>query len=116
MESEYKEGLRENNEKYKKGLVPDSNNIIIHNENHPEIYNLASFQSNVIILQKTKLLKNNFICQICGSQMKMATQNNSIDKVIWRCHKRAPPHDVKTNIREGSIFEGFQIEIYILYF
>jgi len=44
------------------------------------------------------------------------TQNNSIDKVIWRCHKRAPLHDVKTNIREGSIFEGFQIKIYILYF
>ena len=57
------------------------------------------------------MLKNNFLCQICG-----VTQNNLIDKVIWRCHKRAPPHDVKTNIREGSIFEGFQIKIYILYF
>ena len=84
MEFEYKESLRENDEKYKKELIPDSNNIIIHNENHPEIYNLSSFQSNVIInyLQKTKLLKNNFICQICGSQMKMVTQKNSIDKVI----------------------------------
>ena len=84
MEFEYKESLRENDEKYKKELIPDSNNIIMHNENHPEIYNLASFRSNVIInyLQKTKLLKNNFICQICGSQMKMVTQKNSIDKVI----------------------------------
>ena len=88
MESEYNEYLRENYEEYKKGLKPDSNNIIIHNENHPEIYNLASFQSNVIInyLQKTKLLKNNFICQIYGSQLEMVIQNNSIDKVIWRCH------------------------------
>ena len=46
----------------------------------------------------------------------MVTQNNSIDKVIWRCHKRAPPHDIKTNIWEGYIFERFQIKIYILYF
>ena len=88
MESEYNEYLRENDEEYKKGLKYDSNNIIIHNENHPEIYDLASFQSNVIInyLQKTKLLKNNFICQIYGSQLEMVIQNNSIDKVIWRCH------------------------------
>ena len=106
MESEYNEYLREKDKEYKKGLKHDLNNIIKHNENHPEIYNLSSFQSNVIInyLQKTKLLKKNFICQICGSQMKMVTQNNSKDKILWRCHKRAPPHDVKTNIREGFTF------------
>ena len=61
MESEYNEYLREKDKEYKKGLKHDLNNIIKHNENHPEIYNLSSFQSNVIInyLQKTKLLKNN---------------------------------------------------------
>jgi hypothetical protein len=46
----------------------------------------------------------------------MVSNKASIDKLIWRCHKRNPSHDIKINIREGSIFEGFQIKIPILYF
>ena len=48
--------------------------------------------------------------------MNLVTQNSTIDKVIWRCHKRSPPHDERINIREGSIFENLQIKINILYF
>ena len=48
--------------------------------------------------------------------MKMVEYKASIDNLIWRFHKRLPPHDIKINIRNGSIFEGLQIKITVLYF
>ena len=118
MDFEYNNGLKENDEEYKKGLIPQENHMILNNEIPPEIYNISFFQTNIIVnyLQKAGLLKSKFICPICLSEMNMILQNSSIDKLVWRCHKRNPQHDIKKNIREGSIFEGFQIKITILYF
>ena len=48
--------------------------------------------------------------------MNLVTQNSTIDKVIWRCHKRSPLHDEIMHIREASIFENLQIKINILCF
>ena len=48
--------------------------------------------------------------------MNIVDHKASTDKVIWRCHKRINPHDIKINIRNDSIFEGFQSKINVLYF
>ena len=56
------------------------------------------------------------ICPTCGNIMSLIIHKPSKDKIIWRCHKRNPPHDIKINIREGSVFEGFQLKISVLYF
>ena len=42
----------------------------------------------------------------------MCIRNDTIDKHSWRCHKRKLAHDVKINIRLGTIFENFEIKIY----
>ena len=60
---------------------------------------------------KTKILRSNIVCRKCGNVMNMISNNDSIDKLVWRCHKRQPSHNIKINIREGSIFERFQIKI-----
>ena len=118
MDIEYNDEFKFNDEEFKKGLEPNANAINENMEDPPKIDNPASSQINIIInyLQKTGLLRNQNICQKCGRKMNMVTQNSTIDKVIWRCHKRSPPHDERINIREGSIFENVHIKINILYF
>ena len=114
---EYQEEFKDNDEEYKKGLESNPNEINENIEDPPKIYNPASFQINVIInyLQKNGLFKNKNICKKCGSNMNLVTQNSTIDKVIWRCHKRSPP-DERINMREGSIIENLQIKMNLLYF
>ena len=65
--------LRDNDEEYKIGLIIDLNNVIIKNKKPPEIYNISSFQSNMIInhLQKKISKKNKVICPKCRYQMNM---------------------------------------------
>ena len=48
--------------------------------------------------------------------MIICNRKDTIDKVSWRCHKGNPAHDVKINIRVGTIFENSQIKIQIIYF
>ena len=43
-------------------------------------------------------------------------RNDTIDKIAFRYHRRNPIHDIKINIRNGSIFENFQVKIQIIYF
>ena len=118
MDPEYNVEFEDNDKEYKEGLESNPNLFNEINDEPPTIYNPASFQANIIInyLQKQKILRSNIVCPKCGNVMNMISNNASIDKLVWRCHKRQPSHDIKINIREGSIFEGFQIKIPILYF
>ena len=62
------------------------------------------------------ILQNKFICPICSKNTILSNNNLYADGKIWRCRRRIPPHDIKTNIRTNSIFENIniQIQIYIL--
>ena len=118
MVPEYNVAFENNDKEYKVELESNPN---LFNENKDEpliIYNQASFQVNIIInnLQKQKILRSNIVCSIFGNVMNMISNDASIDKLVWRCHQRNRPHDKKINIRDGPIFEGFQIKIIILYF
>ena len=46
----------------------------------------------------------------------MVNDNSTIDKKIFRCSGNNPDHDSKINIRKNSIYEGFQIPLFILYY
>ena len=118
MDIEYDHELANNDIEYKMGLSPIDNNINNILEEPPIAYNPQSFESEVIIhfLQNQKLLKNIQYCSVCGNAMNMCKKGDAIDRLVWRCHKRKPAHDIKINIRKDSIFEAFQIKIPILYF
>ena len=118
MDMEYDNDLSNNDIEYKNGLSPNENNINNILEETPIVYNPNSFASEVIIhyLKNLKLLKNIQYCNICGNAMNMCKKGDAIDRIVWRCHKRKPAHDIKINIRKDSIFESFQIKIQVLYF
>ena len=118
MDIEYDNDLSNNDIEYKNGLSPNENNINNILEETPIVYNPNSFASEVIIhyLKNLKLLKNIQYCNICGNAMNMCKKGDAIDRIVWRCHKRKPAHDIKINIRKDSIFESFQIKIQVLYF
>ena len=49
--------------------------------------------------------------------MKLVKIKNRIDGKIWRCRKKGDDnHDIKLNIRNGSIFENIKTDIRLLYF
>jgi hypothetical protein len=49
--------------------------------------------------------------------MKLVKMKSRIYGKIWRCKKKGnDPHDIKLNIRKGSIFEDIKADIRILYF
>ena len=115
---DYLRNLERNDKDYIEGLEALNDQIKQIADNPPKIYNPAQFQEPLIInlLIQYKILRDKNICPKCGDLMKMVEHKASIDNLIWRCHKRLPPHDIKINIRNGSIFEGLQIKITVLYF
>ena len=112
------QNLIENDKEYEIGLLKEDNSINEIIEEPPQIYNPAIFDSKKIInyFQKVNVIQNRIICPNCGSEMKLVNHLPSADNIIWRCHKRNPPHDIKINIRQNSIFEGLYIKLPILYF
>ena len=82
-------------------------------------YNELEFQKRKILdfLFENDLIKNNPKCEVCDNQMKLVKMKSRIDGKIWRCKKKGnDPHDIKLNIRKGSIFEDIKADIRILYF
>ena len=47
---------------------------------------------------------------------KIVKENQTVDKLIWRCRSRNPNHDIKINIRKESILEDNHQNIQIIYF
>ena len=64
--------------------------------------------------QKYKILREYNKYPICGEIMNLVAYKASKDNIIWRCHKRNLPHDIKINIGKGSFFERLQIKIPVL--
>ena len=48
--------------------------------------------------------------------MKMEHNNQYIDKFIWRCRSSNPCHDIKKNIRSGSLLESIKVPLNIIYY
>ena len=49
--------------------------------------------------------------------MNLVSNKQRVDGKIWRCKKKGSnKHDIKLNIRIGSIFENFKTDIRILYY
>ena len=98
----------------------DSDQEEHHEENEENIleYNQNEFQFEKIYkkLIDIHLLQKEFQCAKCGKIMVMVNDNSTIDKKIFRCRGNNPKHDIKINIRKNSIYEEFQIPLFILYY
>ena len=98
----------------------DSDQEEHHEENEENIleYNQNEFQFEKIYQKLTDihLLQKEFKCDKCGKTMVMVNDNSAIDKKIFRCRGNNPKHDIKINIRKNSIYEEFQIPLFILYY
>ena len=81
-------------------------------------YNTGEFEFENIYnkLLQMHILKKGFKCEKCGKEMKIANDNSTLDKKIFRCRGNNPSHDCKINIRKDSVYEGFQIPLFILYY
>ena len=95
----------------------DSDQEEHHEENEENIleYNQNKFQFEKIYQKLTDihLLQKEFKCDKCGKTMVMVNDNSTIDKKIFRCRGNNPKHDIKINIRKNSIYEEFQIPLFI---
>ena len=113
------ENLKDNDEEFRAGLgernIMNNDNL---NENPPNIYNPAQFQSELLInyFQDKKIFKKIVICPKCGLQCKMVKDIQRIDKYVWRCRSNNPNHDIKINLRAESQLEDCRYNIQIIYF
>ena len=85
-------------------------NMLEYNENEFQFENIYKKLIDIHLLQKE------FQCEKCGKIMVMVNDNSTTDKKIFRCRGNNPKHDSKINIRKNSIYEGFQIPLFILYY
>ena len=94
----------------------DDDEVNLHNE--PLSIKKEDFEmKNIIdILQSQNILKKEFICEVYSKSMKMEHNNQYIDKFIWRCHSSNPYHDIKKNIRCGSLLESIKVPLNIIYY
>ena len=81
-------------------------------------YNPSDFEFENIYNKLTQfnILRKAFNCTKCGKEMKIVNDNSTLDRKIFRCRGNNPKHDCKTNIRKDSIYEDFQIPLFILYY
>ena len=90
-----------------------------HANNEPIIkYNPNDFNLEKIIqiLTELKVIKKNFICFKCNKDMHLINNISFKDKICWRCTSKGPnKHDVKINIREGSIFSNLKSDIALFF-
>lgn len=80
-------------------------------------YNPLDFQMEKIIhiLKELQLLKKENICPKCNNNMHLTNNKNFKDKICWRCTKKGNnSHDIKINIRNGSIFSLMIQKIIVL--
>lgn len=93
----------------------EEENIIIED---PLEISKEDFKNEVIIniMQSKGLLKTHIICPKCNKVMKLVNSKANVDKVIWRCRSSNPSHDIKINIRAGSIFENINVPLNAIYF
>ena len=103
---DYLRNLEGNDKDYIEGLGAMNDQIKQNAYNPPKIYNPAQFKEPLIInlLIQYKILRDKNIYPKYGFLMKMVEYKVSIDNLIWRCHKRLPPHDIKINIRQWLNF------------
>ena len=102
----------------------NSNNVNVNDENNdndindgPEnIYNPASFQTEILIkyLQDTAIIKKIVLCEKCNNMCQLVKDKQFIDGYVWRCRGLGGNHDVKINLRKNS--ENLHINIKTLYF
>ena len=78
------------------------------------LFIILLFQEDIIIkyFQNVGLINK----EKYGDLMNICKRNDTIDKIAFRCHRRNPIHDIKINIRNGSIFENFQVKIKLFIF
>ena len=82
-------------------------------------YNPLDFQMEkiILILKELQLLKKENICPKCNNSMHLTNNKNFKDKICWRRTKKGNnSHDIKINIRNGSIFSLMKCDLRILYF
>jgi len=104
----------------------EQDNDIIMNEENEEEENLSYFKydkkdfdkENIFqFLLENNILKNKPLCEKCQEPMNLVSNKQRVDGKIWRCKKKGSnKHDIKLNIRIGSIFENFKTDIRILYY
>ena len=112
-------------------LIPNDNEFINNNnvnvnENNdndindrPEnIYNPASFQTEILIkyLQDIGIIKKLVLCDKCNNMCQFVKDKQFIDGYVWRCRGVGGNHDVKINLRKNSCLENLHINIKTLYF
>ena len=112
-------------------LIPNDNEFINNNnvnvnENNdndindrPEnIYNPASFQTEILIkyLQDIGIIKKLVLCDKCNNMCQFVKDKQFIVGYVWRCRGVGGNNDVKINLRKNSCLENLHINIKTLYF
>lgn len=103
---------------YEQNEEEEEDNINMNQINQIFHYNPAEYENDYIInkLFELQILKKEPICEKCGGKMKLENDNQYLDKKVWRCRSKNPKHDVKRNIRVNSVYEIFNVPLFILYF
>ena len=78
--------------------------------------NELQFEKNYKKLSDVHLLQKEYKYKKWGKTMLMINDKSTIDKKIFRCRGNNPKHDSKINIGKNSIYEDFQIPLFILYY
>lgn len=48
--------------------------------------------------------------------MNISDSKDTVEKKIWQSRSNHPSHDIKTNIRIGSVYENIKVSINTLYY
>ena len=78
--------------------------------------NLFKVPNIVEIFQNHNIINKVILCPKCQNKMKLVGDKSYIDKFIFRCRSINPNHDIKLNLRKGTIFENIQIPINLIYY
>lgn len=78
--------------------------------------NLFKVPNIVEIFQNQNIINKDKLCPKWQNKMKLVDDKSYIDKFIFRCRSINPNHEIKLNLRNGTIFENIQIPIFNLLF
>ena len=78
--------------------------------------NLFKVPNIIEIFQNHNIINKVILCPKCQNKMKLVGDKSYIDKFIFRCRSINPNHDIKLNLRNGTIFENIQIPINLIYY
>lgn len=112
------ENNREFIDKYDININQNYNNNNEINNGPENIYNPASFQTELLIkyFQDIGTPKKLVLCYKCNNICQLVKNNQFIDGYVWRCRGNGGNHDVKINLRNNSCLKDLHINIKTLYF